>query len=56
MASKPPTDIVDQLSTLVGERKGKNEEMDICVCQITPTLQSDTLQAKINEISEQIQR
>lgn len=56
LESKPPTALIDQLSTLVSELKHKNENMEICIIQIAPTRQCEILQAKINELNEHIQK
>ena len=52
--SRAPAKVIDNLSELICELKHKNEEMDIYVCLIAPTPESETLQAKINELNEHI--
>lgn len=48
--------VLDNLGAPVSELKGKNENMDICVSKVAPSLQSDTLQAKIKELNEHTQK
>ena len=47
---------LDNLGTLISELKTKNENMNIYISQLVPTLQSDTLQAKINDFNEHLQK
>lgn len=56
LEGKAPTETIDHLSALISELKSKNKNMELCVIQIAPTLQSDSLQAKINEINDHIQK
>lgn len=49
-----PNKILDNLGTLVSELKEKNEDMEIYICQLVPTLNSDELQARINEYNDQL--
>jgi len=51
-----PSQFIDNLSMLVSDLKGKNPEMDIHVCQLVPTLQSDELQAMINEFNDELMK
>ena len=50
--NNPPSDILDNLTILIGDLKSKNADMDIYVCQLAPSLISDELQAKINEYND----
>lgn len=47
---------LDNLGALISELKVKNESMDIYVSQLVPSLQSNTLQAKINDYNEHLQK
>ena len=48
--------VLDNLGALISELKIKNENMDIYISQLVPSLQSDTLQAKINDLNEHLQK
>lgn len=50
------TDTINTLGALICELKNKKENMDAYVCQLVPSLQSDTLQTKINDLNEQIRK
>ncbi|MEL6987306.1 MAG: hypothetical protein AAGK97_05700 [Bacteroidota bacterium] len=54
LGEKTPLEIIDDLSLLISDLKSKNAEMNIYVCQLVPTLHSDELQAKINELNDEI--
>ncbi|MEL6989196.1 MAG: hypothetical protein AAGK97_15395, partial [Bacteroidota bacterium] len=53
---KSPSEIVDDISLLVSDLKSKNPEMNLYICKLIPTLQSDELQAKINELNDEIEK
>ena len=49
-----PSKILDSIGMLISDLKTKNPDMDIYICQLVPTLQSDELQAKINEFNDEL--
>lgn len=48
------TTTLDNIGALLSELKYKNENMDVYISQLVPSLQSDTVQAKINEFNDHI--
>lgn len=44
--------VIDNLATLLSELKNKNENMNISISKLVPSLQRDTLQTKIRDFNE----
>ncbi len=49
-----PEIILDNFTSLIAELKDKNNDMDIYVCQLAPTLLSQDTQAKIGDFNEHL--
>ena len=49
-----PESILDHFTSLIAELKDKNNDMDIYVCQLAPTLLSQDTQAKIGDFNEHL--